>query len=85
MINEKQFNEAIEKLNKNDDNIFALFAATDSHIYTSGLGEADKVIVLLAEGIKLLAEQIGMRPNEFLMAICIAMTTSEENEVEVNE
>ena len=85
MIHENQFNGAAEKLNKEEDNIFALFAATDSHIYTSALGTADKVSVLMAEGIKLLAEQIGIGANEFLMTICIAMNNNEKVEDEVNE
>ena len=85
MINENKFNEAVEKLNKEEDNIFALFAATDSHIYTSALGTVDKVSVLMAEGIKLLAEQIGIGANELLMTICIAMNNNEKVEEEINE
>lgn len=85
MINENQFNEAVEKLNKEEDNIFALFAATDSHIYASALGTADKVSVLMAEGIKLLAEQIGIGANEFLMTICIAMNNNEKVEEDIDE
>ena len=85
MINENKFNEAVEKLNKEEDNIFALFAATDSHIYTSALGTVDKVSILMAEGIKLLAEQIGIGANELLMTICIAMNNNEKVEEEINE
>ena len=39
----------------------------------------------MAEGIKLLAEQIGIGANEFLMTICIAMNNNEKVEEDVNE